>query len=138
MSWITETLWRNDAFSGNRFNSSFNIIQFFHSTQIQPDFSKQHDDRDGFDDDEDDDDDGDVDNDDDKDKDWKSQVVFYKGRVRWVGPLLFPNSPLCDNANVTKTQKPNPPSPPLLNHHHHPLHHHHHHHRHRHYPHVLK
>ena len=39
-----ETLWRNDALSGNRFNSSFNIIQFFHSTQIPPDFPKQWDD----------------------------------------------------------------------------------------------
>ena len=46
MCWISETLWRrrNDAFSGNRFNSGFNIIQFFHLTQISPDFSKQSDD----------------------------------------------------------------------------------------------
>ena len=95
---------KEDAVPGNRFNSSFNIIQSVPSTQIPPDFSKQ------------------LDNDHFWTFWWKnncghhhsliihilmvssqSQVVFYKGTVRWVRPLLFPNSPLCDRTN-TKNQ----------------------------------
>ena len=98
---------KEDAVPGNRFNSSFNIIQSVPSTQIPPDFSKQ------------------LDNDHFGTFWWKiafiscghhhsliihilvvtsqSQVVFYKGTVRWVRPLLFPNSPLCDRTN-TKTK----------------------------------